>query len=192
MTDEPYDLNLDDIYQEISSMDNSIIKRSDRYSRLLSALSCQLSEVSNQEAEQYLVEQLEIFNRYRNSDSFPNNNEELLFSVSMSLWNQSVQRKYRKDHPIRGADLINMYTQSADAELADRYLQLFREKFASPMYDRLQIEDENIQEVTSEQSEEVVRNSITNGVILIAVWHKTYGVIIPESKIPSEDKFIIS
>lgn len=192
MTEEPYKLGLNDVYEEINSLDNSIIGVSNRYSRLLSALSCRLSGTSNQEAEECLTERLEIFNRYRESDSFPDNDEELLFSVSVSLWNQSAQRKHRQDHPIRGADLINMYAQSADAELADRYLQLFRDKFVSPMYDRLQIEGEDIREVTSEQSKEEVRESIINGVLLIAVWHKTYGVVIPESEIPSDDNFVMS
>lgn len=192
MTDEPYNLDLNNVYQEISSVDNSIIGASNRYPRLLSALSCQLSGVSNQEAEECLTERLELFNRYRENDSFPDTDEELLFSVSVSLWNQSAQRKHRQDHRIRGADLINMYAQSADAELADRYLQLFRDKFVNPMYDRLQIEGEDIREVTSERSKEEVRDSIINGVLLIAVWHKTYGVIIPESEIPSEDNFVMN
>lgn len=190
MTEEPYNMDLDDIYDEINRREDTIIGADDRYIRLISALSCRLSTEKNNQLEQHLVKRLNLFNRYRESEDFPSSDEDVLFSVSIGLWNQCVQRKHRQDHPVRGADIVNMYVQSADVELADRYFQLFKKTFVETMYERLQIEDEDVKSVVSGRSKEEVKKSVITGVLLIVVWHKTYGVIIPEAKISSEDSFI--
>lgn len=193
MSDKPYQMSMDEVYEKVGDSKHSIIKSGNIYPRLLSVLSCRLSSYDSAEAEEILVERLDLFNRYKEEDEdFPTSDEDKIFLISVALWEQCVQRKHKETHPVRGLDIMNCYVQSTEPELADRYLELFRKEFAEKMYDRLKIQGEDMEDINSNYDEEKVRDSVVNGVLLILVWHKTYGVVIPESQVSSENNYVLT
>ena len=192
MTEKPYQMDMDKLHETVNEGKNSIIKSGDTYPRILSALSCRLSNQGSTEARETLLERLNLFTRYREGeDDFPNNDEEKIFLISVGLWEQCIQRKHKETHPVRGLDIMNCYIQSTDPEMADRYLEIFRKEFAEKMYNRLRIKGDDIEEIVSNYGEKTVRDSIINSVLLILVWHKAFGSTISEGQVSSEENYVV-
>lgn len=162
--------------------------------RHLTTLSCHLLYNNDGSSKSILTDEVETVNRYRNkrNNDFPEDEHEQVFTLSVAIWQESISRYHSRDHKIKGLNLAKSYIQSTDAELAVRYLNLFEEKFVEPIYSATEIQDDDIESIRSNYTDEEFRDRVLYGVVLILLWHKVHGILPDTSSSNETDRYILN
>lgn len=110
--------------------------------------------------------------------------EEITYTVSIEMWNQSISVPHSKEEPLRGGDLYNLYADVSSPELSVRYLRLFRDRYYQNMLGSVEFESEVINNTKSkefEDEQEWNRRLLYCGMVF-TVWNKYNGNMIPENR----------
>jgi phosphoribosyl-ATP pyrophosphohydrolase len=188
----PSKLDAEDIEREIEQRRESNTRNTEFISYITTGI-CLINKGHNKLIENLLEDEIEIVSNFREKDQQALNNKDLsdTFPMSIELWNASMSRKYSKDNPTRGFDMINSYIESNNAELSIRYINIYKENFLEQMYERIRIEDKDMLQKRQNMGDNKFRERVLYGCLLICAWHKMTGILIPEQSVDSSNDYIV-